>query len=171
MKLIHTKTEKYYKRGHGFTQTCLLQASELTPEEGEMVKRIYLKDIAEVPGTAGNRWCPCDDCNEPEPKPAPQKDESIASAPLNRAASSALVKRYTLELLHEANMPDPYPNDFKCWVRVFDRKTGFSFKRRGYGKFIGNFSPIWISLNGQYKQLTEWDRETIPESECAPLKT
>jgi hypothetical protein len=56
---------------------------------------------------------------------------------------------------------DPYPNNFKCWVRVHDRATGKLFSRRGYGKFIGNFSPIWITIDGVSKQLSQWEREQI----------
>lgn len=56
---------------------------------------------------------------------------------------------------------DPYPNNFKCWVWVTDHKTHTLFKRRGYGKFIGNFSPIWITIKGETKQLTQFEREEI----------
>jgi hypothetical protein len=56
---------------------------------------------------------------------------------------------------------DPYPNNFKCWIRVTDNKTNTIFSRRGYGKFIGNFSPIWITIAGEKKQLTQFERETI----------
>lgn len=53
---------------------------------------------------------------------------------------------------------DTYPNNFKCWVYFVDLLTGIGYKRRGYGKFIGNFSPIWITLNKQSLQLTELER-------------
>jgi len=56
---------------------------------------------------------------------------------------------------------DTYPNDFKCWVNIVDMKTGERFKRRGYGKFIGNFSPIWISFKGKRVQISELERETF----------
>jgi hypothetical protein len=74
-------------------------------------------------------------------------------------------QRYTCEIQFEPNTPDTYPNNFKCWVIVVDHKTPEGernkvFRRRGYGKFIGNFSPIWISIGGVKKQLTEWERET-----------
>lgn len=72
-------------------------------------------------------------------------------------------QRYLLEVHSDAN--DTYPNNFKCWVHVTDCKVpdnqpNKSFRRRGYGKFIGNFSPIWITINKETKQLTEWERET-----------
>ena len=73
------------------------------------------------------------------------------------------MQRYTFEIHPSPN--DTYPNNFKCWVRVTDHKVpglspNRSFRRRGYGKFIGNFSPIWISIGGVKKQLTQWERET-----------
>ena len=73
-------------------------------------------------------------------------------------------KRYSFEVHCDAN--DTYPNDFKCWVRVTDHKVpdnepNKSFRRRGYGKFIGNFSPIWITIAGERKQLTEFEREML----------
>ena len=73
-------------------------------------------------------------------------------------------QRYTFEIHLDPN--DTYPNNFKCWVRVVDHKTpdnkpNKTFRRRGYGKFIGNFSPIWITINSVTKQLTEWEREMI----------
>lgn len=67
--------------------------------------------------------------------------------------------RYTLSVA--VSKVDTYPNNFKCGVTVQDHKTGKRFWRRGYGKFIGNFSPIWISIGGVKKQLTEWERETL----------
>ena len=57
--------------------------------------------------------------------------------------------------------PDTYPNNFKCWVEFIDNKTGQRMKRRGYGRFIGNFSPIWITIGGVNKQITEWERVEI----------
>lgn len=72
-------------------------------------------------------------------------------------------QRYKFEIHHDA--VDTYPNDFRCWVMVIDHATtpNTVFRRRGYGKFIGNFSPIWISINGVRKQLTEWEKELLPE--------
>ncbi len=72
-------------------------------------------------------------------------------------------QRYLLEIHH--NGVDTYPNNFKCWVRVTDcavpdTQRNHSFRRRGYGRYIGNFSPIWITIKGVTKQLTEWERET-----------
>lgn len=72
------------------------------------------------------------------------------------------MQRYSFEIHPEPN--DTYPNNFKCWVRVVDHKTkgkNKTFRRRGYGKYIGNFSPIWITIDGVRKQLTEWEREEI----------
>lgn len=71
-------------------------------------------------------------------------------------------QRYLLSVHTDGR--DTYPNNFKCWVRVTDCKVpddkpNKSFRRRGYGKFIGNFSPIWITINKETKQLTEWERE------------
>jgi hypothetical protein len=40
------------------------------------------------------------------------------------------------------------------------------YMRRGYGKFIGNFSPIWVTLNGERKQLSELERETYGPTVC-----
>ena len=67
--------------------------------------------------------------------------------------------RYTFKV--ELDSRDTYPNDFKCWVQVTDNKLHTTFRRRGYGKFIGNFSPIWITINNVTKQLTEWEREGL----------
>ena len=73
-------------------------------------------------------------------------------------------QRYLLEVHTDGR--DTYPNNFKCWVRVTDcqvpdNKPNRSFRRRGYGKFIGNFSPIWITIKGETKQLTQWEREVV----------
>ena len=68
-------------------------------------------------------------------------------------------QRYSLKV--QTNGRDTYPNDFKCWVTVTDNMTNTVFKRRGYGKFIGNFSPIWITIGGVRKQLTQWERDLI----------
>ena len=59
---------------------------------------------------------------------------------------------------------DTYPNNFKCFVYLKDRQSGKTIKRRGYGKFIGNFSPIWIRLGNKMFQLTEVKRmvNTLP---------
>jgi len=67
------------------------------------------------------------------------------------------MQRYEFKVISENR--DTYPNNFKCWVWVTDRKTHTLFKRRGYGKFIGNFSPIWITIEGKSQQLTQWERE------------
>ena len=56
---------------------------------------------------------------------------------------------------------DTYPNNFKCWYLVTDNKTGKDFRRRGYGKFIGNFAPVWITINRVRKQVEEWLQETF----------
>lgn len=58
---------------------------------------------------------------------------------------------------------DPYPNDFKCNVEVRDRATGTVTQHKGSGKFIGNFSPIWIRFHKRRLQLTELER--VVESE------
>lgn len=73
-------------------------------------------------------------------------------------------KRYLIEV-HSDGI-DTYPNNFKCWVRITDcavpdNERNKSFRRRGYGKYIGNFSPIWVRLNNQWKQLTELQREMV----------
>ena len=68
-------------------------------------------------------------------------------------------QRYILCVMYSER--DTYPNNFKCWVHVTDNKTNNSYHRRGYGKYIGNFSPIWITIGGVTKQLTEWERETL----------
>ena len=68
-------------------------------------------------------------------------------------------QRYQFTVMTDGR--DTYPNDFKCWVTVQDAKFNMTFMRRGYGKFIGNFSPIWITIDGQRKQLTELERETF----------
>lgn len=69
------------------------------------------------------------------------------------------MQRYTITVHHDGL--DTYPNDFKCWVTLRDNKDGRTFRRRGYGKFIGNFSPIWVSLHGKSWQLTQLERETF----------
>lgn len=71
---------------------------------------------------------------------------------------TSMKQQYTFEV--STTGYDTYPNDFKCWVVVTDHKTNTTFRRRGYGKYIGNFSPIWISINGQRKQLTEFANES-----------
>jgi len=50
---------------------------------------------------------------------------------------------------------DPYPDDFSCQVQVKDRKTGTIKTYKGKGKFVGNFSPIWITFQKQRIQLTQ----------------
>ncbi len=50
---------------------------------------------------------------------------------------------------------DTYPNDFKCLVEIRDRTTSEIVQRKGSGKFIGNFSPIWVNFHGEKLQLTE----------------
>ena len=65
--------------------------------------------------------------------------------------------RYEIKVITDGR--DTYPNNFKCWVEITDIKTGERFKRRGYGKFIGNFSPIWVTLRGKSYQLTKLERE------------
>ncbi len=68
-------------------------------------------------------------------------------------------QRYKIEV--KTSGVDTYPNNFKCWVYITDLKIGKEYKRRGYGKFIGNFSPIWITINKVTSQLTELERETF----------
>lgn len=64
------------------------------------------------------------------------------------------MKPYTLiKIIGPIN--DPYPNNFKCWVMLKDNITGEVIKRRGYGKFIGNFAPIWVTINNVKSQLTQ----------------
>ena len=67
-------------------------------------------------------------------------------------------QRYTFEV--ETDGCDTYPNNFKCRVKITDNQLNKILYRRGYGKFIGNFSPIWITINGEKKQLTQFERET-----------
>jgi hypothetical protein len=62
----------------------------------------------------------------------------------------------------EYTMVDTYPNNFSLWVEVRDEYTGTIYKRRGLGKYIGNFSPIWISFMGKKMQLTELLRLRTP---------
>ena len=50
---------------------------------------------------------------------------------------------------------DSYPNNFIALVQVRDKATGEVYTRVGHGKFIGNFSPIWISWKGERTQITE----------------
>ncbi len=69
------------------------------------------------------------------------------------------IPRYKIHIL--SNYPDTYPNNFKCWVVIYDRKTNTFIKRRGYGKYIGNFAPIWVTINKITKQLTELERENL----------
>lgn len=68
------------------------------------------------------------------------------------------MKTYTI-LRVDGPPGDPYPNNFKCWVTVKDNETGKTLRRRGYGRFIGNYSPIWITIAGVTKQLTQWERD------------
>jgi len=56
-------------------------------------------------------------------------------------------------------LPETYPNDFKCKVQLRDRKTQRVIQRRGIGKHIGNFAPIYIQLNGERKMLEMLLRE------------
>lgn len=50
---------------------------------------------------------------------------------------------------------DHYPDNFDCRVEIRERDTGKVHTRHGKGKFIGNFSPIWVWWHGQSIQLTE----------------
>ena len=68
-------------------------------------------------------------------------------------------QRYTFKIQTDGR--DTYPNNFKCWVTVTDHQKGITFKRRGYGRFIGNFSPIWITIDKATKQLTQFERDTF----------
>lgn len=65
--------------------------------------------------------------------------------------------RFTIKI--ETDKRDTYPNDFKCWVEIIDNKTNKHLRRRGYGKFIGNFSPIWVTIDKRSFQLSELERE------------
>lgn len=47
----------------------------------------------------------------------------------------------------------------KSNVYIYDKKTGKTIKRVGYGEQMGNFHPIWVSLKGKKIQLTELLRE------------
>lgn len=57
---------------------------------------------------------------------------------------------------------DSYPNNFECEVQIWDKKTGIIHDRIGLGKFIGNFSPIWVSFMGHKKQIEVLLREGLP---------
>jgi hypothetical protein len=70
-------------------------------------------------------------------------------------------QRFTCEVHFDPNARDTYPNNFKCWVRIQDRLLNQTLRRRGYGRFIGNFSPIWVNVYGKKYQLTELERITI----------
>ena len=48
---------------------------------------------------------------------------------------------------------DTYPNDFRVWTRI--RFRSWIFYRLGYGKFIGNFAPIWVQWRGRKVQLED----------------
>ena len=43
---------------------------------------------------------------------------------------------------------DDYPNDFKRWVKIEDKHLHATGYVMGYGKFVGNFSPIWVRRCG-----------------------
>jgi hypothetical protein len=64
---------------------------------------------------------------------------------------------------------DHYPNDFSCKVEVRERDTQKVTKHRGRGKFIGNFSPIWITYKGREVQIEQLLRsQTDPTTPCRP---
>jgi hypothetical protein len=54
---------------------------------------------------------------------------------------------------------DTYPNNFKCWVEIRNRRTKEIHIARGNGKFIGNFSPIWVRFKKGSFQVSELLRE------------
>lgn len=61
--------------------------------------------------------------------------------------------RYDVRVEHPSK--DTYPNDFKCKVEVKDRRTGRITKHAGGGKYVGNFSPIWVEWKGKKVQISE----------------
>lgn len=71
--------------------------------------------------------------------------------------------RYSIRVWTDGR--DTYPNDFKCMVEVKETTSGESVKVKGHGKYIGNFSPIWIRWGRGSLQLTEILRlsEDAPE--------
>ncbi len=69
------------------------------------------------------------------------------------------MKRFNIKI--ESSNRDTYPNNFKVWVYITDNSTGKTVKRRGNGKYIGNFAPIWVNLNSKSYQLTELERLNI----------
>ena len=50
---------------------------------------------------------------------------------------------------------DNYPNNFIARVQIRNDSTGVTKERKGNGKFIGNFSPIWVNWKGNSIQLEE----------------
>ena len=56
---------------------------------------------------------------------------------------------------------DNYPHNFECRVQIRDRMTGQIYERRGCGKYIGNFSPIWVRWNGKDVTVEEILREKV----------
>lgn len=58
---------------------------------------------------------------------------------------------------------DTYPNDFKCKVWIREKATGAIHKRRGYGKFLGNFSFISVDWHGERVLLEELLRRSSHE--------
>jgi hypothetical protein len=54
---------------------------------------------------------------------------------------------------------DHYPNNFICRVQIKHLATGEIYERKGSGRFIGNFSPVWVNFLGRSWQLDELLRE------------
>jgi len=48
-------------------------------------------------------------------------------------------------------------------IKILDRATGKAYSRMAYGQQIGNFHPIWVSLNGKKVQLETLRWEKMPD--------
>jgi hypothetical protein len=60
--------------------------------------------------------------------------------------------RYSIKLGHFYQTDQAgYSTTGKVYVK--DNKTNIVYVRRGEGRQIGNFHPIWISLNGKKEQI------------------
>lgn len=57
----------------------------------------------------------------------------------------------SLTIMVEYSTRDTYPNNFRLHVRIIE--NGRTYNRVGYGKFIGNFSPIWVNWKGKRTQI------------------
>ena len=58
------------------------------------------------------------------------------------------------------NTNDTYPRDFYVAVQIMDF-DGHIHTRRGHGKFIGNFAPIWVNWKGKKHQVETLLREGL----------